>query len=142
MNSVQFLDAVRAKHGLDSDNKLARALQIDRARISAYRNGRRKLDPDACVAVAKALGLPPEHVFATVAAERAKRSEHRRIWESLAKYAKNMHVLCAVGLVAVASTPTSSRATDASATSVYYGKSGRGYDRRRRQRRLDERRAA
>ncbi|HZF30018.1 MAG TPA: helix-turn-helix transcriptional regulator, partial [Gammaproteobacteria bacterium] len=101
MNSVDFLDAVRAKHGLESDRKLARFLGIDRSRMPNYRAGRRKLDPDACVAVAKALELPPEHVFAAVAAERAKRTEHRRIWERLAKLAKTAHVLVVVGVVAV-----------------------------------------
>jgi transcriptional regulator with XRE-family HTH domain len=132
VNSVQFLDEVRTKLGLDSDNKLARELGIERARISAYRTGRRKLDPDAAVAVAKALGLPPEHVFAAVAAERAKRTEHRKIWERLAKYAKNLHVLAVVGVIgAGAITPRPAGGTSLNAGNIHYAPFG---DRRRRRR--------
>src|SRR5262245_59542613 len=99
MDSVQFLDAVRERHGLPSDRKLAEFLGVDQPRVVAYRKGRRKLDPDACLAVAKALELPAEHVFAAIQAERAKRTEHRRVWERLAKLAKNAHVLAVVGVV-------------------------------------------
>jgi transcriptional regulator with XRE-family HTH domain len=102
MDSVQFLDAVRARHGIPSDNKLAQFLGMTQGRVATYRTGRRKLDQDACVKIAKALELPPEHVFAAVQAERAKRTEHRRIWERLAKLAKTAHVLAVVGLVGVA----------------------------------------
>jgi plasmid maintenance system antidote protein VapI len=108
MDSIAFLDAVRQRHQLPSDNKLAQFLHIPQGRITSYRTGRRKLDPDACIKVAKALELPPEHVLASIAAERAKRTEHRRIWERLAKIAKQAHVLAVVGFVgagAVAPSP-------------------------------------
>jgi hypothetical protein len=58
MDSVQFLDAVRAKHDLPSDRKLAAFLNIPGGRVSLYRTGTRKLDPDACLKVAKAWGAP------------------------------------------------------------------------------------
>jgi len=141
MHTVAFLDAVRAKHGLDSDNKLARLLHVDRTRISAYRNGRRTLDPEACVAVAAALELPPEHVFAAVQAERAKRSDHRRIWERLARLAKQAHVLAVVGFVGAGATaPAPAHAGDG-AHSLYILLNRRRrsipvtVDRRRRRRR-------
>lgn len=131
MNSVQFLDAVRTKHGLDSDRKLAKFLGIDRSRMPNYRAGRRKLDPDAALAVAKALELPPEHVFAAVAAERAKRTEHRRIWERLAKLAKTAHVLAIVGALGVSVVqPRPAAAVSLNAQDIHYAS-----DRRRRRRR-------
>ncbi len=120
MDSVQFLDAVRAKHSIPSDRKLARFLGVAQGRMSLYRTGTRKLDPDACLKVAKALELPPEHVFASVQAERAKHTEHRRVWERLAKMAKNAGAAAVVGLIAATSTPTSSGAAEVRASSVYY----------------------
>jgi DNA-binding transcriptional regulator YdaS (Cro superfamily) len=119
MDSVQFLDAVRARHRIPSDNKLAQFLGLPQPRVTSYRTGRRKLDPDACLAVAKALELPPEHVFASVAAERAKRTEHRRVWERLAKIAKNAGAAVVVGFVATTATPPSARAQSNGADSVY-----------------------
>ena len=104
---------MRKRHGLDSDRKLAKFLGINQGRVSLYRTGARKLDPEACLKVAKALELPPEHVFAAVQAERAKRTEHRRIWERLAKLAKNAHVLGAVVFVAAIGAPAAPTATTA-----------------------------
>jgi transcriptional regulator with XRE-family HTH domain len=102
---VQFLDAVRKRHGLPSDRKLAAHLGIDQPRVVAYRKRRRTLDPDACIAVAAALKLPPEYVLASVQAERAKRTEHRKLWERLAKVAReHLHVL---EIMAVAGLATS-----------------------------------
>ena len=144
MNSVQFIDAVRARHGLTSDNKVAAFLGIPRPRISLYRTGTRKLDPDACLKVAKALDLPAEHVFASVQAERAKRTEHRRVWERLAKIAKHGGAAAVVGLAVFASPQTNMRAAEPGcAKSVYSVKSRtwspRSTDRRRRR---DRRRAS
>jgi hypothetical protein len=144
MNSTQFLDAVRARHSIPSDRKLSVFLAIDQPRVSAVRNGRRRLDPDMCMAVAKALDLPPEHVFASVAAERAKHTEHRRVWERLAKMAKSAGAAIVLGFAATSPQPTHASTQSADATSVYYGKRrtwmARGRDRRRSDRR--RRRAA
>lgn len=88
MNSVEFIDAVRERHGLTSDNKLAAYLDIDRGRISMYRRRARKLDPIACHKVAEALDESPEFVMACIQAERAKRTEDRVVWQRLAQLAK------------------------------------------------------
>lgn len=101
MRSVEFLDAVRARHRIPSDVKLAKFLDLEQGRISLYRTGRRTLDPETCIAVAGALELPPEYVLASVQAERAKRSEHRRIWERLAELAKRSNAAALVGFVAI-----------------------------------------
>ncbi len=107
MRSVEFLDAVRARHGLTSDRKLAAFLELEQPRVASYRTGRRTLDPEACVAVARALELPPEHVFASVQAERAKRTDHRRIWERLAKIAKHAGAAVVLAYAATSAPPAS-----------------------------------
>lgn len=113
MTSVEFLDAVRARHSIPSDVQLAKFLKIDHSRVSLYRTGRRRLDPNACIKVAAALDLPAEHVFAAVQAERAKRTEHRRIWERLAKLAR--HAGAAVVLAYAATSPQPAPAAVSSA---------------------------
>ena len=85
MDSNKLLDAVCKKHHIDSNRALARFLEIDRTRVTAYRAGRRKLDTDACIAVAKALDMPVGYVLAVVQAERAKRTAHRREWQKVAR---------------------------------------------------------
>lgn len=119
MDSVQFLDAVRERHNIPSDNKLAQFLNLPQGRVASYRTGRRKLDQDACIRVAEALELPPEHVFAAIQAERAKRTEHRRVWERLAKLAKTAHVLAVVGVVGAGAIAPSPSHAGADAQSLY-----------------------
>lgn len=101
MDSIKFLDAVRARHNLSSDNKLAVFLDIDRPRVSLYRTGKRKLDPKACRKVAAALSVPVGYVLAMIQAERAKRTEDRREWEWLAKLAKKSKAAAGLGLAAI-----------------------------------------
>ena len=93
MDSNGFLDAVCRRHRIDSNRALARFLDIDRTRVTAYRQGRRTLDGAACIAVGKALDLPPEHVLASVQAERAaKRPKERRYWLAAARKLKAVSV--------------------------------------------------
>jgi DNA-binding transcriptional regulator YdaS (Cro superfamily) len=131
MDSVEFLDAVRARHGIPSDNKLAKHLGLPEPRISLIRTRTRKLDPAACIAVASALDVPAEYVLASVQAERAKRTEYRKIWERLAELAKSG----AASLAAIAiMSPALLSAVDAGQCILC--KTGRGYpkgpgDRRR-----------
>ncbi len=88
MDSVEFLDAVRERHSIPSDNKLAALLDINRGHISQYRTRRRKLDPKACHKVARALDVSPDYVMAEIQAERARRAEDRAVWKRLARLAK------------------------------------------------------
>lgn len=97
MDSVEFLDAVRELRGLDSDNKLAAYLGINRGHLSQYRTRRRKLDPRACEKIALALGVDSEYVLASVQAERAKRTSEREAWLRLAQLAKKAHAAALAG---------------------------------------------
>ncbi len=88
MNSVQFLDAVRARHKIPSDRKLAKFLKMPQARVSAVRTGARKVDPDMAIKVAGALDFSAEYVLAEIQAERARKTRHAVIWKRLARLAK------------------------------------------------------
>lgn len=88
LNTVEFLDAVKRRHGLTSDYQLAKRLGWNTQRTSSYRNGRRELDDDACVQIAEALDVPPAYVMACVAAARAKDAAIKKHWEAAAKLLK------------------------------------------------------
>lgn len=84
MNSKQFLDAVKHRHHIPSDNKLAAFLGVTQPNVAQVRTQRRKIDDRLAIKIARALEVDPEYVMASVQAERAKNVEVRRIWKNLA----------------------------------------------------------
>lgn len=101
MNSIDFLDAAQAALGVDSDNKLATALDVPRDRISKVRTGARKIDDVLAEKIAIALDQPVLYVMAAVQAERAKRSKYREIWRALSERVKNGQAAAWLALVAI-----------------------------------------
>ncbi|HYC45363.1 MAG TPA: hypothetical protein VED01_07725 [Burkholderiales bacterium] len=83
--TIDFLDAVRARHGIRSDYQLAKFLGTTQPLVSAYRTGRARMGEDMCLKVAAALDLPAGYVLAVNAAERAKRTEVRKAWQGVAR---------------------------------------------------------
>ena len=88
MNSAKFLDAIKKKHGIQTDYRLGRILEISHSRISNYRTGRREFDEDTCVLVAIELDEPVEYVMAEIQAVRATRTKHEAAWRRLARLAR------------------------------------------------------
>lgn len=95
----QFLDAVRAKHGLTSDYQLAKHLKIRPSRISNYRNGISLFDEETCLLIAADLELDPGYVFACIAAERANKPAVKAAWKHAAAVLYGL--AAALALVAV-----------------------------------------
>jgi len=83
MTTIEFLDAVKARHGITSDYALAKLLGFNHSAVSGYRNGRRFFDDDAALAVSTALNLHPLVVIAAANAERAKTDEQKARWTGL-----------------------------------------------------------
>lgn len=81
--TVEFLDAVKEKLGIESDYALAKRLGLSLSSVSSYRTGRRFFDDDAALIIATALGIHPFQVIASVNAERAKTPEMRARWMGL-----------------------------------------------------------
>ena len=88
MNSAKFLDAIKKKHGIQTDYRLSQILEISHSRISMYRNGKREFDEDTCVLVAMELDEPMEYVMAEIQAVRASRTKHEAAWRRLARLAR------------------------------------------------------
>ncbi|WP_300750625.1 DUF3693 domain-containing protein [Janthinobacterium sp.] len=81
--TIQFLDAVKEKLGIESDYALAKRLGFSLSTVSNYRTGRRVLDDDAALTIALALDIHPFNVIASVNAERAKTPEQRARWSGV-----------------------------------------------------------
>lgn len=74
MTTNELLDAVKAKHSITSDYKLAQHLKLTDAAIAHYRKGRSMLDDRVAMRVADALGVAGEYVLASIHAERAEKA--------------------------------------------------------------------
>lgn len=100
-NTVDFLNDVKAAHGLTSDYQLAKHLDVTRQRISNNMRRGEVMNEDMAGRVAKSLKLPLEHVLASVAAEKSKTAPARKAWEVLAKHAAGMAAALAIVVVTV-----------------------------------------
>lgn len=94
MNTIEYLDAVKAARQITSDYALAKVLGITQSTISGYRAGRSRIDDDVALTVAEILGLHPLHVIASANAERAKTPEQRERWSGvMEKFAVSFNAL-------------------------------------------------
>lgn len=87
MKTIDYIDALRAKHGLPSDYAAAAMLGISRQQISNYRTGRNTMDNKTAFKLAAALDLPASAIIASVEAERAQTADDREFWRHAAKVA-------------------------------------------------------
>lgn len=83
MNTLQYLDAVKARRGITSDYALAKVLGVSQPTVIGYRSGRRIFDDEVALTIAQELGLNPLAVIAAANAERAKTPEMRARWMDL-----------------------------------------------------------
>lgn len=95
MKTVDYLDACKAKLGIESDYRLAKELGLRPSAISAYRNAGGTFSKRTAMKVAKILGVHHLTVRADAQVERAKSPEARALLRALA--AKIMAVLVCAG---------------------------------------------
>jgi hypothetical protein len=105
--SADFLDDLRARYGLQSDNAVAvKLLKMKRQQVSVYRQKQHAFDDTISIKVAELLDIEPGYVMACMAAQRAKSPEVRSLWERIAVGL----AACVVVGVGLAGTPTPSQA--------------------------------
>lgn len=85
--TVQLLNAIKTRHQVASDYRLAQLLGCRSSAIYGYRARRSCLDESMCIKVAELLNEPAGAILAEVAAERAKRPEVKKAWEAAARAA-------------------------------------------------------
>lgn len=123
----QLLDAVKARHKIGSDYKLAQFLGMTDSAIRNYRHKRSMPDEVACVKIAQALDLDGDVLAAQIQAQRARDEETKAFWRRLAARlesgAVHVAVLVAIALAGFTSTPNA----EASTLSADASKGGRLY---------------
>ena len=82
--TVEYLDALRARHNLPSDYALSKLLNLTRSAVSSYRTGRTYFDDETAMRVAELLDLDPAHVLSIIAAERTKSEKVKKAWQRAA----------------------------------------------------------
>lgn len=83
--TIEYLDAVKAKHGIRSDYALAIKLEIGTSGITNYRKKHCHFNDIMAIRVAKLLEIDPAEVLAAVNAERTKCPDAKKIWERVAR---------------------------------------------------------
>ena len=53
----EYIDAIKARHGIESDYGVARLAGWDRTRVSHWRRGKYHFDEEACLKVADLLDI-------------------------------------------------------------------------------------
>lgn len=82
--TIEFLNAVKEKHHLHSDGRLAAKLELTRSSVSRLMSGKDHPSDTTALKIADLLETDPAHVVACIHAERAKTEKERKIWERFA----------------------------------------------------------
>ena len=85
MKTTDYLDAVRARFELDSDNAISKKIGVSRQNVSNYRHKRHFFDDSVAARVARLLDIEPGVVIADAQAERAKTPEMIKTWKRISK---------------------------------------------------------
>ena len=94
MKSIDYLDQVKARHGIKSDYALAQILAVTHATVSHYRHGKSVMDSTTAVKVAELLAINPLVVIAAAELERTHKDKVRQVW---LRYAAGLVVLVSLG---------------------------------------------
>ena len=84
----ELLLECKIKLGIESDYKLAQALEIHRGIVSDYMNEKRTPDAYAAVRMAGILGRDPAEIIATIEADSEKNPKRREFWRDFLQRAK------------------------------------------------------
>lgn len=92
-----LLDAIRERHGLESDNQVAISLGIPQGTVSNWRRGRTFPTPVHAITLATALDLSPLEVLVISAADRSPDKRTREVWQRMLGHVVRMLATTAVG---------------------------------------------
>ena len=82
--SIDFLDLLKERAGIESDYALAKRLEVTDSAIGHYRNGRSALSRELALKVAAMLDLPAAYVLACAEIERSP-PQVRKVFERIAE---------------------------------------------------------
>ncbi len=80
MTVIELIDKAKKKQGLDTDNKLAIAMNLARQHVSNWRTGKAAPEAHAAVLLARLVDMPPMVAIAVCELSREKDPRKRRDW--------------------------------------------------------------
>lgn len=83
MNTIEYLDAIKARIGKTSDYAVAKALGINESTIAGYRKRGGQMDDEIAAKAAAILDLHPGLVVLDMHRERAKTPAEVSIWQEI-----------------------------------------------------------
>ncbi|MCM2564808.1 hypothetical protein [Janthinobacterium kumbetense] len=83
MNTMEYMQAVKTKLGIESDYALSKALQVTKQTVSRYSQGKGYFDDAVAVKVAELLQIHPGLVMLDMHRERAKTPAEQSIWQEI-----------------------------------------------------------
>jgi len=105
----QLLTDCKTALGVETDYKLAKAMEMHNGLISDYMAGKRVPDTYACLRMAEILNRAPLEVIALVEAARARNAQRREYWngflQRVAKRAVTVTLALVFGFISVAALP-------------------------------------
>ena len=96
--TMEILDAIKRRHSITSDYKLAELIGVSKQAVSKYRHGVCSFDNLTAFKVAELLGESPLKILAIIGAERTKRPQDKKRWQELAKASLFATALIAGGI--------------------------------------------
>jgi hypothetical protein len=78
--TIDYLEMIKEKYRLDSDNKAAMLLQTKRGTVSCWRNRKNQADEAIAIKMAQLLDLPIEMVMADIKYESSKDELVKDYW--------------------------------------------------------------
>ena len=99
MTPSEYLDAAKAKMGVDSDYKLSKRLECPNGYVAEMRNGKRGVPLEIAFKLAITLELDPATVVADLESQREKNAKRRDFWTGFIRRAAAVAALaCTLGL--------------------------------------------
>lgn len=83
MNTLEYIDAVKAALKIESDYAVAKALNIRTSTISGYRARGGQMEDDIAAKVAHIIGKHPGIVMLDMHRERAKTPQDKAMWQEI-----------------------------------------------------------
>lgn len=83
MNTLEYMAAVKARLGIESDYALSKALGVSKQCVSRYAKGHGQFDDEVAARVAEILDMHPGIVVLDMHRERAKTPQERKIWQDI-----------------------------------------------------------
>lgn len=80
MKTADYLDAIKARHGLPSDYAASKLLGVTRSAVSRYRNGQDSFSDDVAIRAADLLDIDPGELLIQSHLERATDERQRAAW--------------------------------------------------------------